>query len=145
MAVVGKTTEEIVARANLFKELAYQQLWHPVFSSLNIDFRPETANILAESYFALSEAYKRRRLSPGSRTEWIKAAALTAATVAVVNPMRPTGIAINYRWPYVNPSFAMLCAYGHAHHMFFLDGFRRTAPIVLISATIETTIDSSNY
>jgi hypothetical protein len=78
------------------------------------------ANILAEAYFALSEGYKKKRLNPGARTEWSKAAALSAATVAIVDPLRPAARADTNDplWPYINPLFAMLCAYGHARNMF---------------------------
>jgi hypothetical protein len=79
--------------------------------------------ILAEAYFALSEAYKRERLEKESRTEWVKAAALVAAAVCVINPLRPIGRADTIEWLYVNPAFAMLCAYGHAQHIFAAQSF----------------------
>jgi hypothetical protein len=98
LAVVGKTAEEIAARAETFRQLAETQLQQEDFKSLNIAFRAELAVILAESYFALSEAYKRKRLHRDSRTEWSKAAALVAATVSVINPLRPSGRADNLTW-----------------------------------------------
>lgn len=123
MPVVGKTAAEIAARAATFRRLAQIQLEHPDFAALNISFRPETANILAECYFALSEAYKIERLPPGSRTNWIKAAALVAATVCAVNPLRPAGRSDSLEWLYINPQFALLCAYGHARSVFLPDRF----------------------
>jgi hypothetical protein len=118
LAVVGKTAEELVARADTFRTLAEIQLDQADFKALNIGFRPESATILAEAYFALSEAYKRKRLHRDSRTEWSKAGALVAATVSVVNPLRPSGRADDPAWIYVNPAFGMLCAYAHAQHVF---------------------------
>jgi hypothetical protein len=118
LAVVGKTAEEIAARAETFSALAHAQLWLPEFAALNIHFEPATASILAEAYFAISEAYKRERLKPGSRTEWTKAAALAAATVAIVKPLRPVGAPNDPLWPLINPMFAMTCAYGYVRNMF---------------------------
>ncbi len=88
MAVVGKTAGEVSARAQTFSDLAHEQMWHPDFVALDVVFPDGVENILAEVYFALSEAYKRKRLKPGSRTEWTKAAAFTAIAVALVKPLR---------------------------------------------------------
>jgi hypothetical protein len=118
LAVVGKTAEEIAACAETFGTLAHAQLWLPDFTALNAHFEPATAPILAEAYFAISEAYKRERLKPGSRTEWTKAAAFSAATVAIVKPLRPIGAPTDPLWPLINPMFAMTCAYGHVRNMF---------------------------
>jgi hypothetical protein len=123
LPVVGKTAEEIATRANTFRKLAAIQSLQPDFAALNVAFRPETANILSEGYFALSEGYKRKRLISGSRTEWTKAAALVAATVSVVNPFRPGGRVDDPTWLYINPAFSMLCAYGHAQNIFFARPF----------------------
>jgi hypothetical protein len=123
LPVVGKTAEDIAARAETFRVLADTQLQQPDFAALNIVCRPRAENILAESYFALSEAYKRIRLQDSSLTEWVKAGALVAATVSVVNPLRPSGRADTIEWPYVNPAFALLCAYGHAHRIFTPQAF----------------------
>jgi hypothetical protein len=115
---VGKTAADIAARAKTFKVLADIQILQPDFAALNISCDQATMAILAESYFALSEAYKRARLHDSSRTEWVKASALVAATVSVVNPLRPSGRADKIEWLYVNQAFAMLCAYGHAQSIF---------------------------
>lgn len=123
MAVVGKTAEDVVARAETFRILAEIQIQQHDFKALNIAFDPASAVILAECYFALSEGYKRKRLHDTSRTEWTKAAALVAATVSVVNPLRPSGRVDDPSWLYINPSFGMLCAYGHARHIFFVRAF----------------------
>jgi len=122
LAVVGKTAEEIAARGNV-QAACRDQLQQEDFKSLNIAFGAESAVILAESYFALSEAYKRKRLHRESRTEWSKTAALVAATVSVINPLRPRGRADDPTWLYVNPAFGMLCAYGHAQAVFFARRF----------------------
>jgi hypothetical protein len=123
LPVVGKTAEEIAARATTFRTLAEIQLRQPDFAALNIACRPRIENVLAEAYFALSEAYKRVRLHGASRTEWVKAGALVAATVSVVNPLRPAGRADQIEWLYVNPAFGMLCAYGHAQNVFAAQEF----------------------
>jgi hypothetical protein len=123
LTVVGKTAEEVATRAETFQALAELQLEQDDFKTPNIAFVPASASILAECYFALSEGYKRRRLRASSRTEWTKAAALVAATVNVVNPLRPSGRTDDPSWLYVNPAFGMLCAYGHAQHVFLAPPF----------------------
>jgi hypothetical protein len=121
--VVGKTAEAIAARANTFRTLAEIQLQQDDVMKLNVVFRPESALVLAEAYFALSEAYKRKRLSSTSLTEWSKAGALVAATVSVISPLRPGGRIDDPTWLYLNPAFGMLCAYGHTQHVFFARPF----------------------
>jgi hypothetical protein len=123
LPVVGKAAEDVAARAETFRILAAIQLSQPDFAALKIVFSPGIENVLAEAYFALSEAYKRVRLRRDSRTEWVKAGALVAATVSVINPLRPAGRADKIEWPYVNPAFAMLCAYGHAQNIFAAQPF----------------------
>ncbi|MFZ1920203.1 MAG: hypothetical protein WAU57_01080, partial [Xanthobacteraceae bacterium] len=103
--------------------LARIQLQQPDFAALNIVTVPGVERVLAEAYFALSEAYKRVRLHDASRTEWVKASALVAATVSVVNPLRPGGRADRIEWMYVNQAFGMLCAYGHAQKIFLAQSF----------------------
>jgi hypothetical protein len=44
--------------------------------------------LLANSYFLVSDAYKRRRGMQDSRTHADKVAALTAATIMAVRPIR---------------------------------------------------------
>jgi hypothetical protein len=123
LAVVGKTAGDIATRSQTFAELAYQQLQQPDFVAANVSFHPPSANILAEAYFALSEAYKRRRLKDDSRSDWSKAAALTAITVSVINPIRPAGPANQPQWPYLNPQFGLLCAHSFSQKVFQLPGF----------------------
>jgi hypothetical protein len=76
LPVPGKTAQEIAARAKLYERLAQLQLSHPDFRDLNLTIASGSANILAECYFALSEAYKGEVNEAGSRTEWIKSAAI---------------------------------------------------------------------
>ncbi len=123
MPVVGKTAEEIAARAQTFLTLAKIQLQQPDIAALNVVLAPGVEKVLAEAYFALSEAYKRVRLHDASRTEWVKASALVAATVSVINPLRPSGPADRIEWLYVNQAFGMLCAYGHAQSIFMAQPF----------------------
>lgn len=118
-----KRQKEIAARAETFRTLAEIQLRQPDIAALNIALSRRIESVLAEAYSALREAYKRVRLRGTSRTEWVKASALVAATVSVVNPLRPSGRADKIEWPYVNPSFAMLCAYGHAQNIFTAQPF----------------------
>jgi hypothetical protein len=126
LSVVGKTAAEVASRADVLAELAFKQLWQRDFVSLAAEFRRPTSRIMAECYFAMSEAYKRQTLSPGARSEWTKVAALTAATIAVVNPIRPSARAAdlgNPAWLYVNPSFAMFAAYDGIPNLFFAKDF----------------------
>jgi hypothetical protein len=123
LAVVGKTAGEIATRSQTFAELALEQLQHPDFVAANVSFHQPSANILAEAYFALSEAYKRRRLKSDSRSDWSKAAALTAITICAINPIRPAGPANAPEWPYLNPQFGLFCAHAFSQSVFTLPGF----------------------
>jgi hypothetical protein len=118
LAVVGKTAQEIATRAETYRVLANIQMAHPDFVQANVAFEPNCANLLAEAYFALSEAYKKRRLKVKSLTDWTKVAALTAVTVSYVRPIRPAGRADSPQWPYLNPAFGLLCAYGLSQTVF---------------------------
>lgn len=118
MPVPGKSAREINARAQLYEDLAREQLSQPDFAALNLAIAPGTSNILAECYFALSEAYKIDANRTGSRTEWVKSAALIATAVSVVNPLRPAGRCDKLEAMYANPAFGLLCAYGHARKIF---------------------------
>ncbi len=123
MPVVGKDAAEISARAATFRALAEIQLEHPAVVEANVAFDNGSALLMSEAYFALSEAYKKRRLKGTSRTEWCKAAALVAVSVSIVRPLRPAGPSNEVTWPYLNPNFGMLCAYGHAQEVFFATTF----------------------
>ncbi len=118
MAVAGKTAEEIAARAETFRQFARVQMLQEDFASANVVFDPDCANLLSEAYFALSEAYKKRRLKRESLTDWSKVAALTAVTVSVIKPIRPAGRADKPQWPYLNPAFGLFCAYGLSQAIF---------------------------
>ena len=51
---------------------------------------PAAGVVISNCYFLLSDAYKRRRGMEGSRTHKYKVAALTAATIMAVRPIRVT-------------------------------------------------------
>lgn len=139
MPVSGKTPHDISARAETLKELAYRQLWNPEFVHLDAQFNPKTANILAECYFAMSEAYKREWKLAG-RTEWTKVGALTAATIAVVKPLRPmpgSSKVNDVAWAYFNPSFAMFAAYDGIPGLFFARSFDEQRRVLRALARIE--------
>jgi hypothetical protein len=116
---------EVSSRADTIKELAIQQLWNPRFVQLEAEYRPVSGKITAECYFALTDAYKARWGLTG-RTEATKVAALTAAAIAVVKPIRPVAAAKkldDIQWPYVNPSFAIFAAYDGIPHAFYAHDF----------------------
>jgi hypothetical protein len=120
LPVRGRTPADIRSRADTLNDLAIRQLWNPRFVELMARFERPAATILSECYFALTEAYKIRwRL--GGRTEWTKVAALTAATIAVVKPLRPSSRSdvSDVRWPYLNPSFAIFAAYDGIPQAFY--------------------------
>jgi hypothetical protein len=118
LAVAGKTAQEIATRAETYRVLANIQMSQPDFIQTQVAFEPNCANLLSEAYFALSEAYKKRRLKTQSLTDWTKVAALTAVTVSFVRPIRPSGRVDSPHWPYLNPAFGLLCAYGLSQTVF---------------------------
>jgi hypothetical protein len=84
---------------------------------LDVRFHPKIGDLLAEVYFALTDAYKAAFLSPGRRTEARKIAALTCASIAAVQPLRPPASTIEREeYLYINPMFAMRCACAIVDH-----------------------------
>jgi hypothetical protein len=55
---------------------------------------PTTGIVVANCYFLLSDAYKRRRGMENSRTHTYKVAALTAATIMALRPIRITDVVV---------------------------------------------------
>ena len=92
---------------------------------MEAEYRHASGRITAECYFALTDAYKARWNLVG-RTEGTKVAALTAAAIAVVKPLRPVATArklVDVEWPYINPSFAIYAAYDGIPHAFYAHDF----------------------
>jgi len=89
VSVAERSQEDIAARADYFEKMIEMQLSASGFRNVNLLYHPEMPNILAHVYFALTNAYKKLYLNPGSRTDSAKRAALTCATIAAVVPIRP--------------------------------------------------------
>jgi hypothetical protein len=120
-----RSTAEVNSRADTISKLANRQLWNPRFVELEAQYNTASGRIVAECYFALTEAYKQRWGLSG-RTEGTKVAALTAAAIAVVKPIRPVPQAKkldDVQWLYVNPSFAIFAAYDGIAHAFYAQDF----------------------
>lgn len=120
MPVVGKTSDEVARRAEFFRAIMDIAIASPSFNTLPIGYHPNVPTVLAEVYFAVSEAYKRLYLKPGSRTERVKVVALSVATVAYVSPLRPQDPAHADREEllYLNPMLAMRVATAIIKHPF---------------------------
>jgi hypothetical protein len=129
LPVDGRSAEEVAERADFFKRLLQYQIGSPAFTSINLTCHPSIGNLLAEVYFAITNAYKSGLLPPGSRTDPIKQAALTCAAVVTVNPIRPISTEIDQEEIiYANPMFAMRCACSiidHPYHTRSFDERRR--------------------
>jgi len=120
LPVSSRTVEEISARAGYFTHMLDIQAGAPAFEEIQIEYHPRIPIILTEAYFALTDAYKRVHLSEGRRTEPIKQAALTCATIAVIKPLRPIGSPEIDReeYLYINPMLAMRAACSIVEHPF---------------------------
>lgn len=130
MPVVGKSAQEIARRAAYFVEMIELALTSAAYTGKELVWHPEVGNVLAHVYFAMSEAYKRKHLSVGSRTDVTKIAALTSATIAIVKPLRPTNQDLGLEGYYLNEIFGLRCACSiveHPHRNF--DDMRRFARV----------------
>jgi hypothetical protein len=117
--VAGVSSQDILARAGFFEAAIEVALASPAFVGVPLFHHPRIPVVLAESYFALTEAYKYHHLQPGKRTEEIKQAALTAATICVVKPLRPQhGAAATEEMIYCNQMLAMRAACAIVEHPF---------------------------
>jgi hypothetical protein len=128
--------EKVRQRADFFVAEAQQQCSTPRFAQYEFGLSRENAELLAEAYFLVNEAFKERRQEPGRRTQPPKIAAITCVVVATLNPLRPKRppASATVETLYANPMFAMRlgCSIvGHpfhrrswVEHMWFCDGLR---------------------
>lgn len=117
MPVVGKTAAEIDARAAYFLRMIELLTGSSAFNHLEIIYHSNVHYVLAHVYFAMSEAYKSEFLNPGTRTDPTKQAALTAAAICAVNPLRPISTsAVVEEHLYLNQMLAMRCACSIIEH-----------------------------
>jgi hypothetical protein len=124
LAVTGKTPEDISARAIYFQAAIDTQLASPALQDLQISYHCNIPTLLAEIYFALSEAYKSVYLSPENRTNTPKIAALTCASIAVVKPLRPNNPVIeDEEFIYVNGLLGLRAACAIVEHPFHTRSF----------------------
>lgn len=119
MPILGIEPERILSRAQTIENAANQLLSSPTFSRLQFVFNPASAVVVAECYFALSEAYKGPLLPVGARTQPPKMAAFSAAAIGVVKPIRPPTLPIeDEEYLYVNGMLAMRVGCGFVRHNF---------------------------
>lgn len=125
MPVVGKTADELRERARFFQHAIDRVCALPPYSDGALLYHPRIGETLATCYFALSEAYKRRRLPPGARSHPSKIAALTTVTIAAVQPLRvrePNAVE-SEEFLYANPILAMRCGCSIVAHPFHKASF----------------------
>jgi hypothetical protein len=124
LPVVGKSPAQISTRAEYFRKTIELQVNSRVLKNLGVRHHPQIPNLLAHSYFALSESYKSEFLYPGKGTDPTKQAALTCATISVVRPLHaPTDNVDREEYLYMNEMLAMRCACGIVAHPVHTRGF----------------------
>lgn len=122
MAVVGVAAEDIVARANYFKQMLDIELASPALRDAELFYHESMPDILAQCYFAISQAYKKIYLAEGHRTDTSKRAALTCAAIVAVCPIRQDPDSNSEEKAaeaaYANPMLAMRCSCSIVNHPF---------------------------
>jgi hypothetical protein len=127
VAVAGKTTEQLDARANFFRIAIQKQIESPILNSLSPTYHPRAPNVLAELYFSISEAYKRLYMAPGRLTDDSKKAAFSCAAVCALKPIRCDAALIEREeFIYANQMLAMRIACSIVEHPFHKRAFDET-------------------
>ncbi|RWQ16068.1 hypothetical protein [Mesorhizobium sp.] len=109
MTVFQIPASKVRLRADFFLDEAERICSGSPFTDHGFRLTEEAALSTAEAYFLVNEAYKARRQNQGHRTQPTKVAALTAAVIATVNPLRPEQALSepNLVSTYANPLFAL--------------------------------------
>lgn len=121
MPVVGIDSAQIDQRASYFREHIRQQIASRSMVPLGLVFHERVPILIAHVYFALSQAYKRKYLKDGNRTDMPKRAAMTCAAISVVDPIRPPIGVVEIdkeEYLYVNQMLAMRVASAMVRHPF---------------------------
>ncbi len=127
MSVPSRSAEELTERSAYFKHILDLQCGSSLFRLSPIEYHVSMPEILAHVYFCLTDAYKQKHLHIGHRTDLAKRAAIKAATIAYVAPLRPPpGVNIPPQddsfegslYRYANPMLAMRAASSVVAHPF---------------------------
>lgn len=112
MTVFQIDVQKVRQRADFFLVEAGQLCAQARFAQYGFALSDENAMYLSEAYFLVNEAYKERRQNEGHKTQPPKIAAITAAVIGMVNPLRPAAPpqAATKETTYANPLFALRAA-----------------------------------
>lgn len=111
-------------RAGFFAEAISLHLKDIAFAGTEIEHHPKISSVMAEAFFALTDAYERRHLNAGKKIEPVKQAALTCAVICCVMPLRPVlELVDREELIYINPMLAMRAACAIIAHPFHRRAF----------------------